>query len=1084
MKSKLLHICIISLIAAFSTLYGQVTTSMIRGKVVDESGEALPGATVEAVHVPSGTEYGATTLNNGTFTISGMRIGGPYTITASYIGYENKVFENVYLSLGVGADFNFILREKNLELGEIVISGKLDPVFNSSRTGAATSVSKQNIESMPTISRRINDFTRLTPQSSGNSFAGQDNRLNNITVDGSYFNNSFGLAGQPGDRTGVAPISLDAIEEIQVNIAPYDVRQGNFVGAGVNTVTRSGTNEFQGSLYYFLRNENMVGRKSRDLDFTQGKFGYDQWGFRLGGPIVKDKLFFFASYEYEKTTEPGTTFRANRGNEPVGGNVTRVLQSDLDSLSNFLFRNFGYETGPYQGYDNNTIANKFLVRLDYNLNKRNKISLRYTHLDSESDILLSNSSSLGWGSRRTNLNGLNFRNSNYQILENIRSIIGEVNSQIGSNMSNNLIIGYTFQDESRRALGTVFPMVDILRENTVYTTFGFEPFTPNNELRYSTWQLQNNFNIYKGNHTYTLGLSIERYESENIFFPGSQSVYVYNSLEDFYTDALDHLANPGRTVSPINLRRFQVRWSNIPGQDKPIQPLRVFFPGIYAQDNWTVSDRLNLTYGIRIEAPFFGNTALENPLVNELDFRDENGNTVRYNTSKLPDPNILWSPRLGFNYALDEQRNTQIRGGSGIFTGRPAYVWISNQIGNNGMLTGFERLDNTNQRPFNPNPDHFKPTEVTGQPASQFELALTDPSFRFPQLWRTNLAIDQKLPWGLIGTVEAMYSQDINGIYYINANLAEPNGAYVGPDDRPRWVGQNASRINANIDNAIVLKNQNVGYSYNVAATIEKPFVNDFFFKAGYCYGVTRNTVDPGSIAFGSWNNNPHAGDPNNPGLGFSSNTLGHRVFSALTYRANYKSGGFTTFSLFFDGFTQGVGSYVYSGDINGDGGTQNDLIYIPRNMDEMNFEQYTVGNRTFTVQEQKEAWEAFINQDPYLSKNRGKYAERGGIWRPMVYRLDLSIAHDLAVMVGGKRNSLQFRIDVLNFTNLISPRWGGGQAFTTLNPLLNRGVDSEGRHIYRLQQFGGELISRSFQPTVNPADIWRLQLGIRYTFN
>jgi hypothetical protein len=1082
MKSNFLQILFLLLITSGYGLYAQVTTSMIRGRVVDQAGAPLPGAVVEAIHVPSGTEYFNTTQNNGAFSIPGMRVGGPYTIKVTYVGYNEFIQEGVSLSLGVAYDLQAVLQESVNTLSEFVVSGYKDPIFNSSRTGAATSVDKKSIESMPTISRRINDFTRLTPQSSGNSFAGQDNRLNNITVDGSYFNNSFGLAGQPGDRTGVSPISLDAIEQIQVNIAPYDVRQGNFVGAGVNTVTRSGTNEFQGSVYYFLRNENMVGRKSREFDLSQGKFGYDQYGFRLGGPIIKDKLFFFASYEHELLTEPGTTFRANTGNQPIGGNITRVLESDLVGLSNFLRDNFNYETGPFQGYDNSTLANKFLVRLDYNLDKRNKLSLRYNHLDSETDVLLSNSSSLGFGTRRSNLNGLNFRNSNYQVLENIRSIVGEINSQIGSNMSNNLIVGYTFQDESRRSLGTVFPMVDILRENTVYTTFGFEPFTPNNELRYSTWQLQNNFNIYKGNHTYTLGLSLEYYQSENVFFPGSQSAYVYNSLEDFYTDANDYLANPNRTVSPVTLNRFQVRWSNIPGQDKPIQPLKVTLPGLYAQDNWVVNDKLSLTYGIRIEAPFFGNTAIRNPQVDTLKFRDETGAEVQYSTDKFPKPNILWSPRIGFNYDLTGDRTTQIRGGSGIFTGRPAYVWISNQVGNNGMLTGFERVDNTTNRPFNPNPDHYKPAEVDGQPASRYELALSDPSFRFPQVWRTNLAIDQKLPWGLIGTIEALFNQDVNGVYYINANLSDPNSAFIGADDRPRWTGSN--RINSNIDNAIVLKNQNVGYSYNFAASIEKPFVKDLFFKAGYSYGITRNTVDPGSIAFGSWNNNQHAGNPNNPGLGFSGNTLGHRMFSALSYKAEYKNGGSTTFSLFYDGFTQGVGSYIYSGDVNGDGGTANDLIYIHRNMDEMNFEQYTASGRTFTVEEQKLAWEAFINQDPYLSKNRGNYAERGGAWLPMVHRLDLSIAHDFAVMVGGKRNALQFRIDILNFTNMISPNWGGGQRFTTVTPLLNRGVDAEGRHLYRLQQFGGELIKESYQPSIFPSDVFRIQLGVRYIFN
>ncbi|MFN4298880.1 MAG: carboxypeptidase regulatory-like domain-containing protein [Thermaurantimonas sp.] len=1098
---KTVQILIMMLMGFWS--FSQITSSGIRGRITDtKTGEALSGATIDAIHIPSGTRYSAVTLDNGNYQINNMRVGGPYKIVYSFIGYHTKTVEGIYLALGVPSVLDIKMETVSLTLQEVNVTSTVDPVFSSGRTGAATSVDNKTLNSLPTISRRIDDFTRLTPQAGrGNSFAGVDNRLNNITVDGSYFNNSFGLAGQPGDRTGVSPISLDAIDQIQVNIAPYDVRQGLFTGATVNTVTRSGTNEFQGSIYHFFRNNNMVGRKAKGLDFTPGQFNYDQYGARLGGPIIKDKLFFFASYEYEKTTEPGTTFRANRGNEPVGGNVTRVLASDLDSLSSFLFNRFGYVTGPYEGYDNNVLANKFLIRLDYNLDKRNKLSLRYTHLNSSSDILLSNSSSLGFGNRRSNLTGLNFKNSNYKIQENIRSIIGEWNSQISNNMSNQLILGYTFQDESRVPVGQFFPMVDILKDNTVYTTFGFEPFSPNNELRYSTFQLQNNFNIYSGRHTHTMGLSLEYYQSENIFFPGSQSIYVYSSLDDFYTDALDYFNNPNRTTSPITLRRFQVRWSNIPGQDKPIQPLKVTLPGIYYQDNIQISSKFNVIAGIRVEAPIFGNTGYKNPEVDTLKFRDEKGNIVSYSTDKLPDPRPLISPRLGFNLAIDDERTLQIRGGSGVFSGRPAYVWISNQIGNNGILTGFERRDNTNIRPFNPNPNAYKPSNVSGAPASQYELALTDPNFAFPQVWRSNIAVDYKLPLGMIATLEGIYNQDVNGIYYINANLAPADSFYTGIDPRPRWTSTAATRIYNKIDNAIVLKNQNVGYSYNISATIERPAQQDgIYFKLGYSYGIARNTVDPGSIAFGSWINNPHTADPNNPGLGFSVNTQGHRAFGALSYNIMsertyrnmgnkfFSNFGNTTISFFYDGFTQGVGSYTYSGDMNGDGGTSNDLIYIPKDKSEMNFEQYsvTINNQTitFTVDQQKEAWDNFINRDPYLSKNRGKYAERNGAWLPMVHRVDFSIAQEIGIKSGNRKNSLQFRVDILNFTNFLNSDWGVGRRFTSTQPLINRGRDANGQHRYRLLNLQGVLIQDPYQFTNLVQDVWRIQVGIRYNFN
>lgn len=1061
-----------------------VTTSTIIGKVVGANGEALPGASVQAVHEPSGTKYGAATLPDGRFSIPGMRVGGPYTITISFVGYESQKIENVYLTLGVALELPVELKEEGTELSEVVITADRSTVFSSDRTGAATSIRRENLTSLPTISRRIGDFTRLTPQASGNnSFANQDNRLNNITVDGSYFNNSFGLAGQPGDRTGVSPISLDAIEQIQVNIAPYDVRQGNFVGAGVNTVTRSGTNNFEGSVYYLFRNDNMVGTKAKELSFSQGKFDYKQIGARLGGPIIKDKLFFFASFENEALIEPGTTFVANNGSQTPGGNVTRVLKSDLDSLSSYLFNRFGYVTGPYQGYDHETLATKYLFKIDYNINDNNKVSIRYNHLDSNTDVLVSNSSSLGFGNRRSNLDALNFQNSNYKILENIRSIVGEWNSRIGTSMSNNLIIGYTFQDESRDSRGTLFPLVDILEGGVTYTTFGFEPFTPNNELRYKTFQLQNNFTLYKSDHTLTFGLSAERYESENVFFPGSQSVYVYNDLDDFYRDTDADTGN-----DPV-VRRFQVRWSNIPGQTKPVQPLKVFYAGIYGQDEWRVNPKLNLTLGLRVDIPFFGNTGYKNPEVDTLVFRDENGNNVTYSTDKLPNPKPLFSPRIGFNYDIKGDRSTQLRGGTGIFTSRPAYVWISNQIGNNGILTGFERLDNTTLRPFNPDPNFYKPTTVTGAPASQYELALTDPNFKFPQIWRTNVAVDQKLPFGFIGTLDLIYSRDVNGIYYINANLVEATSNFSGADQRLRYPGGSANRIVSKIDNAIVLKNQNVGYAFNISASIERPFNNGFYFKAGYNYGFAKNTVDPGSIAFGSWNNNPHTGNPNNPGLGFSANSAGHRVFLAATY--SNKAG--TTFSLFWEGYNAGNGSYLFSGDLNNDGGTANDLIYIPRDASEMNFETFTASSRTFTAAEQQAAWEAYIQQDEYLSKNRGKYVERGAVFLPMVFRADFSVSQDIIKNIGKNKNVLQFRMDILNVGNLINKNWGVGQTFVTNTPLVSRGIDSDGKALYRLRNFGnlllgetapGEYNPKSFQQTLNVGDVFRIQFGIRYSFN
>jgi hypothetical protein len=541
-----------------SHAYAQgVTTGEITGSVKDPTGALVPGAGVTAVHQPSGTTYEGVTREDGRFSIPGMRVGGPYKVSVSLPGFGTAVKDNVTVNLGVATDLDFSLQVAAVE-ASVTVEATSDPVLTSESTGSSTAVTRDDIATLPSLTGRLENMTRLTPQYGGYlSFAGQDGRLNNTTVDGSYFNNSFGLANTPGERTHVAPISLAAIEQIEVNVAPFDVRQGNFVGAGVNTVTRSGNNDFRGSVYRQFRNESMVGKRAHGLAFNPGTFTFANTGFWISGPVIPNRAFFFTNFENEDLTQPGTTFVANTGGQPVQGNTTRVLASDLDALHTYLLNNFKYDTGPYQGYSNDTPAKRFIAKGDYNLGTRDKIMFRYNQLDSDADILLSNSSSLGFGNRRSNSTGLNFQNSNYKILENIKSWIGEWNTFIGSRMSNSVIGGYTHQDESRASRGTFFPFVDILQAGAVYTSFGFEPFTPNNELRYGTIQVQDNFTRYGNKHSLTFGGTFERYRSYNVFFPGSQSFYGYNSLADFYTDANGYLANPNRTASPVTLQRVR-----------------------------------------------------------------------------------------------------------------------------------------------------------------------------------------------------------------------------------------------------------------------------------------------------------------------------------------------------------------------------------------------------------------------------------------------------------------------------------------------------------------------------------------------
>jgi len=1051
------------------------------GIVSDPQSQPVSGATVVAVHEPSGSRYAAVSRADGRFTIAGLRVGGPYTVTASLAGFQRQPVPDVIVNLGTATDLALSLGSV-AATEDITVTAQASDVFSSARTGAATTVSRGSLATLPRIRDRLDEFARLTPQYAGGAiggaYVGADNRMNNVTVDGSNFN-TFG-GGQPGDRTNAAPITTEALEEIQVSVAPYDVRQGNFVGAGVNTVTRGGGNALRGSAYYWFRDDSLVGKEAKGLSVDPGVFEFDKWGGWASGPVIKDRLFFFLSVVPALAARAGTTYRANQGGETVQGNVTRVLASDLEALGSYLRQNFQYETGPYQDYTHETKATRYLAKLNYNISDRSKLSLRYTQLDSITDLLVSNARDLGFGSRRTLSTALNFQNSNYQQIENIRSLVGEWTKVQGGNRANSLVIGYTHQDESRASRGELFPMVDILEQGAVYTTFGFEPFTPKSELRYQTFQVQDNFTWSRGSHAFTFGASAERFESENVFFSGSQGVYSYNSLADFYTDANDYLAHPDRTASPVTLRRFEVRWMNVPNMEKPVQPLNVWYTGLYAQDEWQASPRLKLTYGLRFDVPFFGDTGYRNAEADALTFRDADGNPVQYQTKQLPEANVLWSPRIGFNWDLDGSRHTQLRGGTGVFTGRPVYLWISSQIAGTGVLTGFERRDNTRERPFSPSPDAYKPTNVTGAPASSYELALTDPSFKFPQVWRSDLAVDRRLPRGLIGTLEGLYTRDVNGFSFINANLPAAQSRFVGADDRPRWT---ANRIHANVVNAVVLGNQDEGYAWTVAASLSKAF-RAGFLKAAYAYTRSRSMTEPGSIGVTAWSAIPHSGDPNNPGVEYFAH--GHRAFLAGSYRLDYQKWGATTFSFFFEGRNAGNASYTYQGDLNGDGGTvTNDLLYVPRDESEMNFQTFTSGGRTFTAAEQATAWNAYLAQDSYLSTRRGRYAERNGVLLPMVWRLDLSVAQELFAMRGGRRHALQLRADFLNFTNLLDSDWGGAQRLVSAQPLTSPGVDAQGRASYRLRVTpNGQLMSRSLEPSATLQDVYRIQLSVKYSFN
>ncbi len=1061
------------------------------GQITDVNGEPLVGANVVATHQPSGTFYGTSTREDGRFNLPAVRIGGPYKIEVTYTGFEAYGLNDVSLSLGQNFRLDVKLRESASVLSEIVVTAVENEILNSERTGASTNIKKEAINALPTLSRSLNDFVRLTPQSrssnvaattgSGTSFAGQDSRFNNLTLDGSIFNNSFGLASAPAGQTNSSPISLDAIEEIQVNLAPYDVRDGGFTGAGINAVTRSGTNRFEGSVFYNTRSESLAGDEANGLPVAKSDFSIKQTGFRLGGPLIQNKLFFFVNGEIERRDDPATSFLAARPGL-TGDNVTRVEASDLDQLSQFLKDRFDYDPGVYENYLLNTKSDKILAKIDYNINQSHRLSVRYNYLKSSRDVLSSNSGS--FQGRRGNNFAMNFSNSNYIINNDIYSGIVELNSVFGTRFSNKVQFGFTANRDYRSSGGNVFPLVDILKDGRNYTTFGYEPFTPNNRLNTDTWQFQDNITMYSGAHTFTAGINFEYFKFDNTFTPTYYGQFVYNSLQDFYDDV--------NGVGNIQLRRYQLTYSALPGGALPTATTKVAQPGAYIQDEIAMMDnKMKVTVGVRVDVPIYGNTALNNPVVDTMNFINADGNSVRYSTNELPKTNPLFSPRVGFNYDVKGDRTLQLRGGTGLFAGRPAFVWISNQVGNNGILTGAQRIDNTTDYPFSPDVTAYIPENATTP--SSFNIAVTDNGFKFPQLWRTNLAVDVALPLGFVGTVEGIFNKNINNVFYINANQEPAKGSYSGADDRPTYAGlglsgsaaNNALRINDKITDAIVLTNTRKGSTYSLTAKLERQFKKGFYTMLAYNFSESQDLMTAGSIAFSSWRDNSSVNGNNRPDLAFSDFDQRHRIIGAVSYRLEYANLASTTISLFAQSSNQGRYTFLINGDMNGDQLTSNDLLYIPQNGNEILFEDVTVSGTVYTANQQREAFMAFVDNNEYLSSRKGQYAERNGAIMPWLTTLDLSVQQEFFVNIKDRRHTIQLRADFYNFGNLINNKWGVGDFPVNNFPLKFSKVDAAtNQPVYTFApSSAGTFPTEALAKDISLNSVWQAQLGVRYIF-
>jgi hypothetical protein len=1124
MLKRILFLLVVALMTG-SSLLAQVTTAVLTGDVKSNNKEALVGATVVATHMPSGTKYTTITRSGGQYTIQNMRVGGPYTIEVSFVGHQAEKFENIFLQLGDPYVLSSELLSTAAALQNVVVGGRKNSLLNAGRTGAVTNVGTRQINQLPTFSRSINEITRATPQANGASIGGGNYRQNNFTVDGSDFNNSFGIGSNL--PAGGAPISLDALDEISINITPFDIRQSGFIGSAVNAVTRSGTNTFSGSVYRYFRNEKQRGDQVEQSKFIRPVEEFNQYGFRMGGPIIKNKLFFFINYETENQPKSIQSLFAATASAPFGSspNIARPTADSLNLISKFLLDNYGYVTGPFQGYVPNIERTKYLARIDWNINDKHRLNIRYSQVEGGEPNSPSGSISGSFtgtspyptspGSSRTAITSLWFKNSNYFQGANLYSIAGELNSNF-SKFSNTFRATYTFQNDSRSTDSQIFPFVDILSNTggvttpVPYTSFGYEPFSFGNLRQVKTYSVINNLTWTTGKHNWTLGGQFELSQTINGFQRFATGFYIFDSWAAF-ASSID--PNPALRQKPIN---YALTYSLSKNFAPAFSSFKFGQYSVYGQDEIVVNKDFRLTLGLRVDLPTYPDVPqiITHPLVLNMNF--ENGEKI--NTGNLPKNSLMWSPRLGFNWDIYGDRSLQIRGGTGIFTGRVPFVWIVSQSGDNGMIQitqAWQGRANT-PGPFNPDPAAYRPSTVptAGTIVPSTITALVE-NFRNPQTWKSTLAIDTRIGKGLIGTIEAIFNKDLNVAVFRNPNLVAPSSLNTSgyPDNRPIYATTTQTRFLNTLSlagvpvaggpsgfNPIVLDNASRGYYFSLTAKIEKTYSKGLSWSVAYTKSMAANLFDGGGDQPQSaWQGTPNVWGPNSQTLSHADYVIPDRVVAIVSYRKEYFKKLATTISAFYNGGINGRFSYVYDGtaasgivaDFNRDGINGNDLMYIPTTAEvqQMLFADNIVNNVTYNQTAQRALLERYILQDKYLRAHRGQYAERNGAQLPWLNRLDVKIMQDLFTNIKGTKNCLQFSIDIFNAGNLIDPGWGKIKTINNSRPLTITNAASlvpggTTPPIFRFGSANGDILTKTFRDNISVASTYSIQFGLRYLFN
>lgn len=1068
MKKLLLHMFLLGVFAAFATTaFGQGTTNAsVNGRVTDASGETLPGATVVAVHTPSGSRYGNVTDAKGFFRIPNMRVGGPYTVTVTFVGYKEYKQENLFLSLGQTFQLEPVLQEDNVTLGEVEVVGERSGIFDGNRTGTETVVGLEQINATPTIARAIGDFARFTPQATIDegsdgfsiSIGGQNNRYNSIYLDGAVNNDVFGLAGSGtnGGQTGVSPISIDAVEQFQIQVAPFDVRVSGFAGGAINAVTRSGSNEIEGSAYYFWRNEGFAGKTPTDRPRSRDRlaeFSAKTFGVRVGGPIIKDKLFYFVNYEKQDDQTPQPfDFADYQG---------RASQSDINGLINKL-QGFGYEPGTLAPNPVILESDKLTAKIDYNINQNHKLSARYSYVKADNIE-----------GARSSVRRLNFYNRSESFLSETNSLSAELSSTFGPNASNKLTVGYVMVRDDRDPTGQDFPTVNI-NDGQGTIQFGAEPFSTANLLNQDVFTINNNFELYKGRHTLTFGVNAEFYSVENLFLAFNYGWYFFDSLDDFMNDR----------AAGFYQRIFSNR-DDVTGDGSiAAATFNSSLLGFYAQDEIQVNSDLKITLGLRFDIPSFDDTPQNSTFNSSIPQLEAEGYDLKGATvGSFIKSRATFSPRFGFNWDVNGDKTLQVRGGAGIFTSRIPLVWPGGAYNNNGFNTGgiFTGGQTFIPDPFN-QPGDFDPTQQSGN----IDLFAAD--FKVPQVAKFNVAVDKRLgSSGWVLTLDALWTETISAVKYENVNLKRTPTSYLTNTGDLRPTYDRNDRVLPQYGGIYLASNTNEGYAYNFSTTLNMPYTAGFTGSVSYSYGESFNVFDGSSSQNSSQWRGVHTVNGRNVDVPLVKSRFspGHRVIAQLNYSYDWNENLTTKIGLVYEARSGRPFSYIYNdnGRLTNEDSRERSLIYVPLSSDDINLVD---DSRAGDAASQWAKLNQYIANDPHLNSRRGQYAEVNASRAPFSHIIDLRFMQEFNIMIGSKKQTMQFTADVYNFTNVINKDWGRRYFVPSDFQLLNfEGFLADGT----TPTFTFDGVTDN-DPSANNIDDsglvssrWQMQLGIRYIF-